>query len=95
MTGFMPPVRRMQVQSGEPNNLRVGFRRPTLRVIAVHGGVASAPGTLAYTKQENPPTFDPLSLPVIPRGAGGGSGEAGTERAWREPARGSATGCCS
>ena len=42
MTGFMPPVRRMQVQSGEPNNLRVGFRRATLRVIAAHGRVAAA-----------------------------------------------------
>jgi hypothetical protein len=42
MTGFMPPVRRMQVQSGEPNNLRVGFRRATLRVIAAHRRVAAA-----------------------------------------------------
>jgi hypothetical protein len=42
MTGFMPPVRKTQVQSGEPNNLRVGFRRATLRVIAAHGRVAAA-----------------------------------------------------
>ena len=41
MTGFMPPVRReSQVQSGEPNNLRVGFRergpaKPSTRNVAI------------------------------------------------------------
>ena len=55
MTGFMPPVRKTQVQSGEPNNLRVGFGDNA----AGNSGrrrVAAAPGTLAYTKPENPPT---------------------------------------
>ena len=93
MTGFIPPVRRMQVQSGEPNNLRVGFRRATLRVIAAHGRVAAVLPRLRGQKTR-PPALNATAtrfaanvLPVMRelrrRASQPQRDRLGDERAWR------------
>jgi hypothetical protein len=97
MTGFMPPVRKMQVQSGEPNNLRVGFGGNA----AGNSGrrrVAAAPGTprphetrkFAHLR----PAFPSRSSSEVQEAPVASSKQALNERGVSRRAAGT-VGCCS